>query len=137
LTGGKIVPSDPGKGDGEMDKRQAREIGEAALEEMRKVADRYGMTVEYRGGSFTSSGAFSPKFEFKTRDADRLEFQRVAWQLGLRPEDFGRTFQSEGRTFRVTGVNLRASRLPVLAVEVSTGKTYKFPEAAVRTRLVG
>lgn len=118
-----------------IDKRTAEQIGREVAEALQAVAERHGLTVAVRGGTYDTTGLYRPKVEFKTADADREEFARYASMFGLEADDFGKTFTSNGREFRVSGVAPRSPKRPILAVEVATGKTYKFADAAVKMAL--
>lgn len=119
-------------------KATAKKIGEAGLAALEKVAEEYGLTVEYNGGSFDSE-SFKPKFAFKSGDADRLAFERTAWMYGLEKEDYGREFNdiygASDRRYRVIGINTRAPRMPILVQDVRTGKRYRLTDVAVKRGL--
>ena len=119
-------------------KAQAKRLGEEALTALQEVAKRNGLVVEYKGGSFDSN-MFRPKFEFKTEQADGEEFARNAWRVGLDPEDFGKEFTGhDGRRFRITGINTRASRFPIetLCIEgPGRGKMFRHTKLTVQRGL--
>jgi hypothetical protein len=114
-------------------KTTCAQVTAAARIALEDVAKRYGLTVQVGGGSYDEL-SFRPKVEFKVADADRAEFERFAKLVGLEPSDFGATFSSNGNTFTVAGINLRASRFPV-NVRRADGKMFKMPEATVAKRL--
>jgi hypothetical protein len=119
-----------------MDKATVRQIAEAAEEALQAVAERFGLSVERKGGKYDPSvGTFDARFLFSAGDAAAKEWTRWASLLDSRltPEDFGRSFKSGGRTFVVSGANPRATKRPVLADE--GGRTYAFPAAAVASAL--
>ena len=63
------------------------------------------------------------------------DWKRYASSFGLPTDALGEKFVSGGRTFCITGLNLRARRMPVLATDVATGKPYKFAAESVRRAL--
>lgn len=110
---------------------------EAALQKL--LADR-GITVKYKGGSFTTNNAtlkiefatVSESGEVNTREAS--DFKALAKVYGLEPTDLGRTFTSGGVTYTITGLKSRSHRYPVL-VKRNDGRTFKFPADRVRFEL--
>lgn len=61
-----------------------------------------------------------------------IDFKRYAVQVGLRVEDFSREFQTgTGKRFAITGMKPSASKFPVVAKELVSGKLYKFAAAVV------
>lgn len=74
-----------------------------------------------------------------TREAD--DFKQYATLVNLKPEDFGKTFTSNGSSFKIVGLKLRskyaviAERLPRVIGEKSDGKRFKFPADAIRVKL--
>ncbi len=64
-------------------------------------------------------------------------FRTHAHRLGLKATDFGQRFTAQdGRAYVISGLNPRCIKLPVLAMRVSDGKTYKFAAETVRCLLV-
>ena len=49
----------------------------------------------------------------------------------------GCEFTSGGRRFRLTGMNSKARKFPLLGEEIGTGRTYKFQPGVLRTLKVG
>jgi hypothetical protein len=110
-----------------MDRDATRRINDALKNALESTAALLGLNVSVRGGTFDPlDGTFRPRIEFSVAGADRLAFDRVCELVGLTPEDFGREFTSRGRTFRVTGVNPRSPKFPIVATCVETGRPYKF-----------
>ncbi len=108
-----------------INKSVAKEIGAAVEEALAEVAEKFGLKVEVRGGSFDAN-SFRPKVEFQTAGAAEDEFRTYAAMYGLDPDDFGRKFVSKGRTFRVSGLATRSRTYPILATDIASSKTYKF-----------
>jgi len=54
------------------------------------------------------------------------DFKRYAMDYGLEPSDLGRTFDSNGWTFTLTGLRPGRPKFPLLARR-SDGKIFKFP----------
>lgn len=51
--------------------------------------------------------------------------------FGLSESDYGKTFMSQGRVYKIVGLNSNAPKFPIIAEEVGTGKSYKFKETIV------
>ena len=118
-----------------MDRAACAKIATAAEAALREVAEQLGLQVTNRGGKFDPSGTFDPKFTFSLPDAGENQFASTAHLVGLHADDFGKTFQVHGKTFRITGLNLRARKFPVCAVNTTDGKSYKFPTNTVKGAL--
>lgn len=58
-------------------------------------------------------------------DADRIQFESKAYLAGVKKTAFGEKFTSNGRTFTIDGLNLRANKYPIKATD-SRGRRYKF-----------
>jgi hypothetical protein len=116
---------------GQMDKAACRAIAAEAKIALEAVAEKMGLSVKVGGGSFDpTTGTFKPKVEFAMDGADRRAFERDAVLVGLESSDFGRQITVRGKRFTINGINLRASRFPVVG-KGADGKTYRFPEATV------
>lgn len=59
------------------------------------------------------------------------DFEQLASLYGFEPDDLGKTFKSGGKEYRITGLNSRAGKMPVLAECLADGRGYKFAEAGV------
>ena len=89
---------------------------------------RYGennMTVKIDVATVADDGSVL------TKEAE--DFKRCASMFGLKPEMLGRTFKrGELDEYEVTGLKPRSRKYPVLAKNLSNGKTYKFAAIIVR-----
>lgn len=104
-------------------RQDAKMLGEEIAKALAEVAEKHGLQVEVRGGTY-DSGSFKPRVEFKTQGSDEATYNLYREMYDL--PAFGYAFSQGGRTFRVSGFAPRSHKRPVLAVEVATGKTYKF-----------
>jgi hypothetical protein len=69
-------------------------------------------------------------------DKSAEDFKRYALLMyGLEPSDLGREFSFQGRRFKITGAKPRATKMPILAKDVGSGKVFKFAPATVKTFL--
>lgn len=127
----------------EFDRKSVAEIMAACEEALRPVAEKYGLTLERQGRTYYRDH-LPVKFQLhvaqedaegNAMDSKAKDFVRLAKAYGLAEEDYLAEFRSNGRTFRITGLNTRARGYPVLAEDVRSGKTYKFPVERVKRAL--
>lgn len=120
-----------------------RQILSECEEALRPIAEKYGLTLDQKGKSYRRD-ALPVMYQFLVRETDEegnemssegKEFQRRAPWLGLEASDLNREFTSRGRKYRITGLNPRGRKYPILAEEVRTGKKYKFPVEVVKAGL--
>jgi len=122
------------------DRETVRKVLAECDEALKAVAERNGLALVRKHCSFSHTElpvAFKlvAKGEDGALTREAETFRQCAELVGLEPSMLGARFKSNGRIFRITGLNLRAQRFPVLAEDLS-GKTFKFPAETVR-RLVG
>lgn len=119
-----------------MDKAAANALGEATREALEAVAERFGVTAKLGGGKYDPfGGTYAPKIEYAIPAIADKAAEQDAQLYGLPEGSIGKTFTAKGRTFKVTGINPRARSMPVEAVEVATGKSYKFKVEGVKRAL--
>ena len=71
---------------------------------------------------------FTAKLTAKTgngEDFDRLNFNRNCNRLGFDESDFGKEFYHAGAMYKITGINTRASKMPMSYENTITGQKYK------------
>ncbi len=117
-----------------INKAKAQALGSAVEKALAAVAEEFGLTVEVRGGKY-SANSYAPRVEFATAGASEDDFRTYAHMYGLEPDDFGKEFVSRGRTFKVSGLAHRSRTYPILATEMSDGKTYKFTPDGIQKAL--
>lgn len=108
------------------DRTTCRKVGDRAEEVLTEVAESLGLTLTRETGRFTES-TFTFKATFKTTtEAGRpIADTKNAILLGLPANVVGRQFTSNGKTFTVTGINMRRRKYPVSGEGVQGGR-YKF-----------
>lgn len=108
------------------------------------IAERHGIKLERKRCSYRED-ELPVAFQFITVELDgegnamdsrAKDFVKYADLYGLSKDDFLAEFRSNGTLYRITGFKPRASKYPVLAEDVKTGKTYKFPAEKVKAALV-
>ena len=121
-----------------MDRDKVRNLRVALNRVLKEFGAQENLNVVLGNASYTDSSAdfklhvneIAADGQVLTREAET--FKRTAHYYGLQPEDLGRTFRSHsGKTFKITGLNRRAHKYPIQAVEVGTGKRFKFPPRAI------
>lgn len=120
-----------------------RKLMDECEEALRPIAEKYGLTLDQKGRTYRRD-ALPVMFQLlvteKDEDGNALsamakDFQNMAPLFGLEPDDLGKEFTRAGKTFRITGLKPRSRKYPVLAENVKTGKTYKFPAETVKEAL--
>ena len=127
----------------EFTRGNVRDILDDCRKALEPVAEKYGLTLDDKGRTFYRDRLpvmFQLLIPQKDADGNEMDskakdFVRLAAAYGLSKDDYLAEFRSNGRTFRITGLNHRARGYPVLAEDVQTGKTYKFAVGRVRTAL--
>jgi len=108
-----------------------------------QVAEKHGIKLE-RTNCRYQRDQLPTAFKFITvendangnvMDSRAKDFLKYADLYGLSKSDFLAEFRSNGTLFRITGFKPRAVKYPVLAENVATGKTYKFPAEKVKLLL--
>jgi len=119
-----------------MEKAMFRAVKEAvASVDFSEIEKRFNIKINVcGGGSFDPTEAGGGTFKIEAvpivdgtaKPKGQLDFERYADQYGLEPSDFGRTFLSRGREFRISGLVTRRYKMPINAERVSDGKGYMF-----------
>lgn len=124
-----------------MDPTTARLLAKRMEELLAPLAAEFGLKVQVGGGKY-DEGSYSPKATLSVvakdgtvLDPAAVAFKQYAPLIGMQGSDLGREFNLNGRTFRISGYKPASRKMPVLGVDVATGRSYKFPEDAVRRAL--
>lgn len=126
----------------EITRKTAQKIREVCVEYLSEFAEEMNMQI------MPASARFSPTsvtvtLEFarideetgQPQDKKAVAFSTSAFLYGLDPDWLGKCFISNGKEFRIVGLNTRAPKYPVNCVRTSDGKTYKFKEETVEKRM--
>ena len=122
----------------EFDKPALKALRIALDKAVKEVGEEFGINLETGGCRFSSTIAtfkleatVAQDGEFESKQ--RMEFKRNAqWINGINLDD---EFVSGGKRFRVDGWSNKAKRYKILAVELRSGKTYKFACEDVRRNI--
>ena len=122
-----------------VDRSTVRMILEEAREALASVADKYGVVLERKHCTYSST-EIPVAFKFvvpelgedgEAIDPKETEFRKYAQRFGLEPDDYGRLFKTYNGVYRVSGIKPRGKKYNVLGDHINSGKTYKFPASAV------
>jgi hypothetical protein len=124
------------------DRTTMRALGREIEDAVAAVAAKHGISLKYAGGTFDANN-FTMKIAGATiaQNGDVItkahaDFEKYAPIFGLAPTDLGRQFRTPaGKEYRISGLKPASSKFPVLATQVGTGKTFKFPAGAVVSML--
>jgi len=107
---------------------------------LKSVAIKYGINIRTGNGKFTKD-TFDLKLNIarvvsgKVISKEVNDFKKLASIYGLKASDLGRTFSTAGREFRITGLNTKAHKYPIMAECIKSGGSYKFPVKNVKLLL--
>ncbi len=100
-----------------------------------KVAEKYGLTYQPKSGRFDSFNyTKSLALSIKSPEAEKALGKYANW-FGLPDDIIGRTFEFQGRTYRVTEIKPNRPKFPVSGVRVSDNQPFKFPAETVKRLL--
>ena len=121
----------------QFDRKTANAFAREAEQALQALAEKHGVDVSIGSGNFTQNDfSFKVKAAVKSKDGTVLSREAEAFKvnaplLGLQESDLGRTFTAQGKTFKITGYNTRAKKMPILA-EDENGRGYKFDRETVK-----
>jgi hypothetical protein len=103
------------------------------------VASDYGISISAGNATFSANNAV---FKLNVAligqggavlDAGAERFKRYAHQVGLKPEDLGTTFSSQGKLYKIDGIRPAIfGKCPIFATCVSDGCKFCFPTSTVK-----
>lgn len=129
-TNSTVVPQSSTPANGKItriNRSTCRMIDDAIGQALKSVETKFGVKIQVGGGTFNDT-EFSTKLRISLGDVDvaKKDWERYCRSFGLKPEQFGSTFESNGTTYTVCGIKPRAKRFPVIGVNAN-GTRYKFP----------
>ena len=116
-----------------INRKNIRTIEKDALAALEAVAAKHGLAINVVGGSFDAT-VYKCRLSFAVKGDNGIpaDFARNAVRLGLPADCFVKTFTTfGGKSYRITGLNLRRRKYPVSAERVQDGKNFKFPVSQV------
>lgn len=121
----------------EFTRPNAREVGVAIEEALKPLAAQFGLTINYKGYSFSSLDArFTLEAFCQKGGASKEEvlFHKHRADLGLEEADLGRAFSLERRLYTFKGVYRGRHGFEALG-ETERGATYRLPLDTVKAAL--
>lgn len=107
---------------------------------MESLSKKTGLAFKMGSISFNDA-SFTAKLEVVIMSDGNMSAQEAMGRnsldlegafLGLNADDYGRTFVNwDGNTYRLTGVKSSRPKYPISAVNLNTGKSFKFGENIV------
>lgn len=101
-----------------------------------KVAEEHGVTLQTGKGKYGDTfGSFELKIGLPDADGKVVtkegeDFRYNASVFGFQPDDLFAEFTVRGEKYTITGMNARASKMPILAKRAD-GKGFKFSAPSV------
>lgn len=127
------------------DRAALREVRNRMEEALKKVSDDLGISFEIGKIRYSSDMFRTQIICVVANTSDDSSVAKVQWnqycsRYSLSPDDFGKTFKSLSKTqananFEIVGCKPKSHKYPILAKNLSDGKTYKFPVSRVRAAL--
>lgn len=110
------------------DKKTLRALQPKLEQALNDALAEFGLTAKFGGGSFDNS-TYKPKVEIIAAGAnpEKEDFELYASLYNLKPEDYGKEFNSNGATYTLTGLNPRRPKYPISARR-QDGKRFKFTD---------
>lgn len=103
----------------------SREVKEA----LTLIAEKHGVTLEYGRNTWKNdSSKGSWVFKERTASGEPVDFQEKALRIGIDLGAYGMIFvgSHDNKVYKINGINTRARKYPVTAVNLVNKKIYKF-----------
>lgn len=117
-------------------RQQYNTIAQAMLDALRPVEEQFGVRISRENGTY--GNGMSIRFQVARINADgvaqtreRIDFRKYAAQYGLEANMLDQEFDFSGDTFRISGLNTRASKRPIIVESLRSQKSYSFPAADI------
>jgi len=115
-----------------LDRTAVRRINDDIQSALDSVAKRYGVQIKVGNSRFSNTNC-TTKIDISTVNEggtvmtkEATDYNRYASSFGL-TKKLGDTFEFRYDTYEIVGLKPRSSKYPVLAKNLSNGKTFKFP----------
>lgn len=108
---------------------------------MKQLEEKYGVRISLGKLTYDSNSAGGKLTILDIGDGgdvfskERDDFIKHAIIYGLKSEWIDGKFKHNGKSFEISGLKTRNSKLPVLAKNVKTGKVYKFPTDLIVSKM--
>jgi len=106
---------------------------------VKELEDKYKVDISMGRISYSTT-SFSSKMEVvrsQSEDGSKIDiafekFKEHATYMGLKDSDYGRVFTSGRKKYRITGIKPRSPKYPIIAEDVKSGTSYKFPIGVIK-----
>lgn len=106
------------------DRALCRQLGEEVAQAVAEIAERYGLTAQYAGGTFGET-EFTAKVKLIVTDPEIIERKQqsdfATWCgfFGLKPEEYGLEFTNRGERYKLIGIIPSRSKMPIKVIRLS------------------
>lgn len=112
-------------------KEHLRAVKSRLEEPLKEVAKELGIDLKWGAGRYGENGSLKLELAAlgdggRPITTESKNFALFCSEIGLEPEDLYGTFTQGGETYRITGFNARAPKMPLQAERVSDGASMKF-----------
>ena len=117
-----------------IERKQARVIVDLALEAVRKILKKDGLTVEQAGGASYDEATVTFKIRATVTSRTTSINKGSASMLGFSKDIIGESFTIKRTRHTIVGINLNRPKYPI-STETQNGARYKFPAERVKRLL--
>lgn len=118
-------------------------VQEAIKDALKEVGAEHGLSFELGKMTFLDT-SFTLKVECVINNgSDNCDnvVAKHTWDehcvlFALSPEDFGKTFESNGSTFEICGCKPNNRKYPIITKNLSNGKQFKFNIASIARKML-
>ena len=121
-----------------MDREDIKKI----RQELDTILSAYGAKkgLQFQLGNISySSNQFNCKMTATSgdskEDADKVNWDKNCWSVGLSREDFGKTINYIGNNYKLVGIKPRSRNYPVVVEQIPSGRRFKFTASMVKRGL--
>jgi len=121
----------------QFDKANLRMIRAELNKALEETLSKFGLSAKVGSMSYKAH-EFTTRLTISTGsqdDAAERNFKDNCRAFGLTPDDFGRQFKANGKTFTITGIKQQRRKYPITATS-ARGASYKFTESQVVRGLI-
>ncbi len=124
-----------------IDKKLLKALRDDINKALKSVAEKHGVGLDLGNASYNDQHAnFKLKVSSKNESGETITEEMSAFNAlhklyGLEKDMLFKTFMSNGSEYEIIGLKPRSHKYPILARELSSKKTFKFPAEVVKERM--
>ena len=118
-------------------KESLRAIRPRIEEQLKHLEAELGIKIRVGNASFSANNA-TFKLELTSINEDgsvvpreEAQFLEFCAAVGLKREDLGKVIAYAGNAYKITGLNLRSAKYPIMVKRVTDGKGFRLSKEAV------